>query len=118
MSTDFSSGPLAIVRARNARSWLFVPGHRHERFAKAAASSADIVVCDLEDAVADDAKAAARAEVARWLTEGGSECVRINAHGSPHYDSDVTALINTPVYRRSWCPRSRTPVHSRSSATR
>ena len=43
-----------------ARSYLFVPGNRPERFAKALASGADAVVLDLEDAVADDAKAAAR----------------------------------------------------------
>ena len=39
---------------------LFVPGDRPERFAKAAASGTDMVVIDLEDAVAKDAKAAAR----------------------------------------------------------
>ncbi len=39
---------------------LFVPGDRPERFAKAAASGADAVIIDLEDAVASAAKDAAR----------------------------------------------------------
>lgn len=39
-----------------ARSLLFVPGDRPERFAKAADSGADAIVIDLEDAVAPDAK--------------------------------------------------------------
>ncbi|MDP3826791.1 MAG: aldolase/citrate lyase family protein, partial [Polaromonas sp.] len=39
--------PLAL-----ARSFLFVPATRPERFAKALASGADAVIIDLEDAVA------------------------------------------------------------------
>ena len=38
--------------AMDARTYLFVPGNRPERFAKAQASGADAVVLDLEDAVA------------------------------------------------------------------
>ena len=50
-----------------ARSFLFVPGHRPERLAKALASGADAVIVDLEDAVPLDAKDAARAAlVAGW----------------------------------------------------
>ncbi len=46
-----------------ARSLLFVPGNRPERFRKALASAADAVVLDLEDSVPVDAKAAARAAI-------------------------------------------------------
>ena len=42
------------------RSYLFVPGHRADRFDKALASGADAVVLDLEDAVAPQDKVAAR----------------------------------------------------------
>ena len=49
------------------RSYLFVPGDRPERFAKALASGADVVVLDLEDAVAPSVKAAARDAVADFL---------------------------------------------------
>ena len=45
---------------RVARSYLFVPGDRAERIAKACASGADAVIVDLEDAVAPEHKAAAR----------------------------------------------------------
>ena len=34
-----------------ARSYLYVPGHRPERFARALASGSDAVIFDLEDAV-------------------------------------------------------------------
>jgi len=39
-----------------ARTFLFVPGDRPDRFGKAAASGADIVILDLEDAVPADRK--------------------------------------------------------------
>ena len=45
------------------RTYLFVPGNRPERFAKALASGADAVVLDLEDAVTDDSKGDRRAHV-------------------------------------------------------
>ena len=44
----------------SARSFLFVPGDRPERFDKAAASGADIVILDLEDAVPAERKDDAR----------------------------------------------------------
>jgi|EndMetStandDraft_5_1072996.scaffolds.fasta_scaffold15561_3 citrate lyase subunit beta / citryl-CoA lyase len=49
------------------RSKLFVPGSRPELFAKAAASAADALSFDLEDAVAADRKAEARDAVAAFL---------------------------------------------------
>lgn len=51
----------------NSRSYLFVPGDRPERFAKALASGADVVIFDLEDAVALAAKDAAREALGAWL---------------------------------------------------
>ena len=41
-------------------TWLYVPGERPDRVAKALASSADVVIVDLEDAVVADAKPDAR----------------------------------------------------------
>lgn len=78
-----------------ARSYLFVPGDRPERFAKALASGADAVVVDLEDAVAPAAKDAARATVAAWLRtlpERSRVVVRINDAASPCYDADLAML--------------------------
>ncbi len=50
-----------------ARSLLFVPGNDERKLAKALASPADAVVCDLEDAVAPGDKEEARETVARVL---------------------------------------------------
>lgn len=65
----------------NARTFLFVPASRPERIAKAIATGADIVIVDLEDAVAPAERAAARVTLAAWLEEnpGSTVAVRINA---------------------------------------
>ncbi len=81
----------------DARSYLFVPGNRPERFAKALASGADAVVLDLEDAVATEAKGAARDAIARWAA---SACdadrarivVRSNDAASPLFADDLRLL--------------------------
>ncbi|TMR27168.1 aldolase/citrate lyase family protein, partial [Nonomuraea zeae] len=48
-------------------TWLYVPGDRPERFGKAVASGADVVIIDLEDAVAPVRKDEARANAAAYL---------------------------------------------------
>lgn len=75
-----------------ARTFLFVPGQRPDRFAKAAVSGADIVVLDLEDAVGVGSKGEAREHVRSWLARGNRALVRINAVGTPWHDEDVTAI--------------------------
>lgn len=79
-----------------ARTFLFVPGDRPERFDKAAGAGADLVILDLEDAVRADHKEEARAEVAGWLAATGRACVRINAAGTPWHDDDLAALAGLP----------------------
>jgi citrate lyase subunit beta/citryl-CoA lyase len=75
------------------RTYLFVPGDRPERFAKALASGADAIVLDLEDAVAAPAKAAARAAVTRALAADASRfVVRINDHSTPWFADDLALL--------------------------
>ncbi|TBN39014.1 CoA ester lyase [Paracoccus subflavus] len=78
------------------RTPLFVPANRPERFAKAAASGADAVILDLEDAVALDAKDAARAALAVDFTDL-PVLVRINAQGTPWHDADVAAVAALSV---------------------
>ena len=76
---------------------LFCPGDRPDRFDKAAAA-ADVVVLDLEDAVAPEAKHQALAEViaaARRLGPART-IVRINGAGTPWHDDDVSALAALP----------------------
>ena len=84
----------------NPRSYLFVPGNRPERFAKALASGADVVVLDLEDAVADQAKAQARDAIANWAAgalpaERDRIAVRINAAASTCFADDLRLLRGT-----------------------
>jgi citrate lyase subunit beta/citryl-CoA lyase len=79
----------------DARSWLFTPGDRPERFAKAVASGAEAVILDLEDAVALDAKAGARTAVAGWLVGGGRAWVRVNDRQSPYWADDLAAIAGT-----------------------
>jgi len=80
-----------------ARTYLFVPGTRPERFAKALASGADRVVLDLEDAVGVDDKGDARSAIATWLQHAtpmdrSRVVVRINDAGSPWFAADLAAL--------------------------
>jgi len=69
---------------------LFVPAHRPERFAKAAAAMPDAVILDLEDAVPTDAKEAARAALRHDFT-GLPVLVRINGAGTPWHAEDLAA---------------------------
>jgi citrate lyase subunit beta/citryl-CoA lyase len=77
-------------------TWLYVPGDRPDRFAKAAASGADTVIIDLEDAVAPRRKAYARAAAVEFCAHhhGVPVQVRINALGSPDADADLDALAS------------------------
>jgi citrate lyase subunit beta / citryl-CoA lyase len=82
-----------LTAAGAAATWLFVPGDRPERFPKAAAAEADLVVVDLEDAVAPARKEGARRNFADWLSEQDTPCaVRINAEGTPWCEDDIAAL--------------------------
>ncbi|GAB3479654.1 HpcH/HpaI aldolase/citrate lyase family protein [Polaromonas eurypsychrophila] len=81
----------------SARTFLFVPANRPERYAKALASGAGAVIIDLEDAVAPDAKVAARQQLtdgfnALPATERSRVLVRINAAGTPWHADDL-ALV-------------------------
>jgi citrate lyase subunit beta/citryl-CoA lyase len=75
-----------------ARSFLFVPGDRPERFEKAAASGAHQLILDLEDAVAPAAKSLARDAVRAWLSAGNSAIVRINGVDTPWHQDDLAML--------------------------
>jgi len=82
----------------SARSYLFVPADRPERYAKALASGADAVIVDLEDAVAASAKDGARAALAAWLDGGGAGvAVRINDAASAWFDADLSLVARAGV---------------------
>jgi citrate lyase subunit beta/citryl-CoA lyase len=67
---------------RLRRSVLYVPGSNARALEKSASLDADVLVYDLEDAVAPSAKVAARAAIAATLARGGHRAlervVRIN----------------------------------------
>lgn len=93
-----------------ARSLLFVPGDRPERFEKAARSGADAVILDLEDAVPAAGKPAARAAIqAHWaslLAVGVPVVVRINAADSGVWDEDIAALTSLPGLAAVMVPKA------------
>ncbi|WP_207837239.1 HpcH/HpaI aldolase/citrate lyase family protein [Williamsia soli] len=81
-----------------ARSWLFAPGDSVKKMEKATAGPADVVIFDLEDAVTEDEKPAARTLIADFL-RGRSEgdrtrlWVRVNPLDGPHTLADLAAII-------------------------
>jgi len=83
-----------------ARSFLFVPGDRPERFARAMGSGADAVVFDLEDAVSPRHKGAALGHVVRFVRDVRAQpstpsvVIRVNVMGSAPVDSELTALAD------------------------
>ncbi|WP_028997968.1 HpcH/HpaI aldolase/citrate lyase family protein [Azohydromonas australica] len=81
------------------RSLLFVPASRPERLAKALASSADLVIVDLEDAVPAEQKSAARDAFANTLPHLAAEAaarllVRINSVDTPWHGDDLRCLAD------------------------
>ena len=84
------------TRVAEARSFLFVPGNRPERFEKAARSGADAIVLDLEDGVSPADKARARVAIeGEWPRLKAIDVpvvVRINAVGTPLGDEDLAWL--------------------------
>lgn len=80
-----------------ARSFLFVPANRPERYAKALASGSDAVIIDLEDAVSPADKPGARAQLAAAFAQlprpdRARLVVRMNALGTPFHDEDLALL--------------------------
>lgn len=81
------------------RSKLFVPGSRPELFAKAAASEADALSLDLEDAVVPARKDEARQAVAGFLralpqgSHGKVMIVRVNGLATPLFKPDLAAIV-------------------------
>jgi len=79
-----------------ARSLLFVPGDSPRKLAKAGLSAADLVIIDLEDAVAESAKPEARKSVAAHLKtthRRQPHWVRINPLDTPHALPDLAAVV-------------------------
>lgn len=78
------------------RSFLFVPGDSEKKFARAAQSAADVLILDLEDAVAPSMKEAARVTVASWIDRSAVAAglfVRVNPLASGLIEDDLAAVV-------------------------
>ena len=105
---------MSMLLLSQARSFLFVPGNRPERFAKALASGADAVIVDLEDAVPLDAKDAARAALAAaWpgfdAAQRAGLLVRVNPAGTPWHEADLALLASLPGLGAVMLPKAENP---------
>jgi len=86
---------------RPRRSVLYMPGANARAMEKARALDCDAIIFDLEDAVAPDAKAAAREQVAAAVRSGGyghrELIVRVNALASRWGRDDVAAVAGLAI---------------------
>src|SRR5580693_5260656 len=98
------------------RSWLFTPGTRPDRFAKASAVGADVAIIDLEDSVAPNEKESAREVALGYLASPRSArariALRINGLDKAAGVADVNALLHV----RTWpdflvLPKTETSGH-------
>ena len=80
-----------------ARSWLFAPGDSERKMEKAVGGPADIVLFDLEDAVAEAEKPKARRQIAAFLSAQPPDrsrlWVRINPLQGSHALADLAAVV-------------------------
>lgn len=84
-----------MITARPRRSCLYMPGANAKALEKAKTLAADVLILDLEDSVAPDAKEEARAQVAAAVTGKGygrrEVIVRVNALSTPWGRADIDA---------------------------
>jgi citrate lyase subunit beta/citryl-CoA lyase len=80
---------------RPRRSVLYMPGANERALEKAKTIPADALILDLEDAVAPDAKVAARERVCAAVAAGGyglrEVTIRVNSAGTEWHADDITA---------------------------
>jgi len=94
-----------------ARSWLFVPATRPDRFAKAAATGADRVIIDLEDAVAPDEKREARRGLmTAAIPQDVPVYLRVNSALTPWFEEDLGVARTLPI-RGVLLPKADSAAH-------
>jgi citrate lyase subunit beta/citryl-CoA lyase len=95
MGRSIEGDPMTI---RPRRSVLYMPGSNARAIEKARTLPADGLILDLEDAVAPDAKEAARAQVVAAVKAGGfgprEVFVRVNGIGTPWFADDLAAFAH------------------------
>src|ERR1700736_355138 len=97
MGRSIEGDPMTI---RPRRSVLYMPGSNARAIEKARTLPVDGLILDLEDAVAPDAKEAARAQVVEAVKAGGfgrrEVFVRVNGIGTPWFADDLAAFAHVP----------------------
>lgn len=87
------------MNPRLRRSALYMPGSNARALEKARTLAADVVIMDLEDAVAPEAKVAARAAVVQAVGAGGfgdrEVVIRINGLDTPWAADDLAAVAGS-----------------------
>ena len=83
--TPYRNQRAADLPARLSRSWLLTSAADTSLFAPALASEADSVIFDIEDAVPEEDKDTARANMIQAMHDGASAWVRVNDITSPHW---------------------------------
>ena len=91
-----NSGKPGAIRPR--RSALYMPGFNGRALEKARTLPADVLILDLEDAVAPESKEIARRQVHAAVTAGGygprEIVIRVNAASTPWFEDDLAAAIS------------------------
>jgi len=83
------------------RSLLFVPGSDVDKLGKVGRYGADVIVIDLEDAVADEEKTAARQttrDAVPTYGEGRAVCVRVNSRPTGRMEDDIAAVVRPELH--------------------
>ncbi|GAU68316.1 putative citrate lyase beta subunit [Streptomyces sp. NBRC 110611] len=108
------TGTFREAPARTPLTWLYVPGDRPEVVARALGCGADVVVIDLEDAVAPDRKARALRATAELLGDpapGPAPVhVRVNALDGPLAETEIRTLAALPGLAGLRLPKVRGPA--------
>jgi citrate lyase subunit beta/citryl-CoA lyase len=88
---------MSSVTSRPHRSALYMPANNVRAIDKARTLPADVVIFDLEDAVAPDAKESARANLLEAFRQGGFGArklvIRVNHTTTPYFDRDVEVAV-------------------------
>lgn len=106
-----------------ARSFLFVPAHKPERYQKALASGADAVIIDLEDAVPLTAKEEGREALHdTWASLSADArsrlLVRINPSGTAWHTDDISLLTKLDGLGAVMLPKAASASHVQDIAAR
>lgn len=116
-TTPIRNARAAALPAKLSRTWLLVNAAKPELFEPGQRSEADSVIFDMEAAVAEDQKDAARAHVVEALSGRDSATgepqmtawVRINGTRTQHWEDDLAALNGLPGLRGIMLPNTEAP---------